>query len=99
MMRSKARTPINTLRPKGKGAWFKIPRLVSLAAKVTARTGKSPLTIAVPSRVMHILLTQRRVLEVLSWRRGDKDSQIATVIKILRKAASLMNDSLAMTAK
>jgi hypothetical protein len=99
MMRSKARTPINTLRTKGRETWFNIPRLVSFVARVTARTGKSPLTIAVPSRVMLILLTQRRVLEVVSRRRGDKDSQIATVIKIPKKAVSLMNGSLAIITK
>jgi hypothetical protein len=99
MMRSKARTPINTLRTKGREAWFNIPRLVLFAAKVTARTGKIPLTMAVPIRVMLILLTQRRVLEVVSWRRGDKDSQIATVIKIPKKAVSLMNGSFAMIIK
>jgi hypothetical protein len=65
----------------------------SFAAKVTARTGKRPLTTAVPIRVILMLLIQRRFFDVSSLRRGERDSQIATAVKTPRKTASLMNGS------
>jgi hypothetical protein len=69
------------------------------AAKVTARTGKRPLTTAVPIRVILMLLIQRMTFEVFSLRRGERNSQIATTVKTPRKADSLINGSFAMIAK
>jgi hypothetical protein len=67
--------------------------VVSFAEKVTASIGKRLLTMLVPIRVMLILLNQRLALEVLSWRRGERDSQIATAIKTPRKAVSRIKGS------
>ena len=59
MTRSSARMPMTTLTKKGREVWCRSPKVVSFAAKVTARIGKRLLTRPVPIRVMLMLLIQR----------------------------------------